>query len=228
MYYQEWNDVVFLHWRVDHEELRKLVPKDLQIEKYNGESWVSLVAFTMEKVRLRNLPSFPSVSNFHEINFRTYVKFKGKQGVYFLSMECGSKISCLVAKVLSGLPYRYSRIIRNKGLCSSVNVKSKDKLYLKYEVGNQLTHKSGIDKWLTERYALFQDKDKAINEFNIHHVEWPLNKIKVSDLRLDYPKFNGLLNHSPEITHYSPGVKVIAWDKERNKKLGSAVFSENV
>ena len=70
-FYQEWNDAVFLHWQVDESELKKLVPADLEIDRYEGKSWVSLVAFTMEKVRPKFLPPFPPISNFHEINIRT-------------------------------------------------------------------------------------------------------------------------------------------------------------
>lgn len=99
-YYQEWNNAVFLHWRVDHNELRKYVPDALEIDLYNGEAWVSLVAFTMEKIRPRNLPAFPPISDFDEINIRTYVKYNNKQGVYFLSIEGGNKISCKVSNIL--------------------------------------------------------------------------------------------------------------------------------
>ncbi len=47
-YYQEWNDALFLHWKVEESELQKLTPKNLLIDKFQGETWVSIVAFTME------------------------------------------------------------------------------------------------------------------------------------------------------------------------------------
>lgn len=48
-YYQEWNDAIFLHWPVEKKELEKHVPKELEIDTINGQAWVSIVAFTMEK-----------------------------------------------------------------------------------------------------------------------------------------------------------------------------------
>lgn len=81
-YYQEWNNAVFLHWRVDNDAIRKMVPADLELELFDRSAWVSLVAFTMEKIRPRILPAVGLVSNFHEINIRTYVR-SGK--VAFLS-----------------------------------------------------------------------------------------------------------------------------------------------
>src|SRR5690606_33910061 len=113
-YYQEWNDGIFLHWQVDYNELKKLVPDDLEIDLFDGKPWVSLVAFTMEKIRPKNLPAFPPISDFHEINIRTYVKLNNKTGVYFLSIEGGKKLSCIMAKGISELPYRFSNIKRTK------------------------------------------------------------------------------------------------------------------
>ncbi len=48
-YYQEWNNAVFLHWKVDIADLRKFVPEDLEIDLFEGRPWVSLVAFTDEQ-----------------------------------------------------------------------------------------------------------------------------------------------------------------------------------
>ena len=113
-FYQEWNNALFLHWQVELKELEKFVPKELEIDLFEGKPWISVVAFTMEKIRPRNLPSFPPVSYFDEINIRTYVKSNNKTGVYFLSIEGGKKLACTVAKKMSQLPYRYSKIKRTK------------------------------------------------------------------------------------------------------------------
>ena len=73
-YYQEWNRTIFLHWEVELNELKKHIPSELEIDLFEGKPWISIVAFTMEKIRPRNLPSFPPISDFDEINVRTYVK----------------------------------------------------------------------------------------------------------------------------------------------------------
>jgi len=218
-YYQEWNKVVFLHWQVDLGELRQLVPLDLSIDLYNNKPWVSVVAFTMEKIRLKNLPAFPPISNFDEINIRTYVRYNRKAGVYFLSIEGGTKLSCQIAKSLSGLPYQYSRIKRDNRTYHSSNPIYKDSLELAYEVGRQVREKTGLDLWLTERYALFQDTKAAINEFDIHHIEWPIFEANLKEIQIAYPRFKNLLNGPPNKTHYSNGVQVVAWDKKAYKCL---------
>lgn len=219
-YYQEWNNAVFLHWQVELQELQTLVPTDIEIDLFDGKPWVSLVAFSMEKISPKNLPSFSPISNFDEINIRTYVKKANKTGVYFLSIEGGALISCTIAKTLSELPYRYSKIKRQGNLYSSENEQFKDKIKIKYEVGQELKEKTELDKWLTERYALFQDTETSINEFEIHHIEWPTYNVDIKEIEIEYPRFSKLLNNLPDKKHYSTGVQVIAWDKKTTKKTG--------
>jgi uncharacterized protein YqjF (DUF2071 family) len=214
-FYQEWNNAIFLHWEVDLEELKKHVPKELEIDLFEGKPWVSVVAFTMEKIRPKHLPYFPPISNFHEINIRTYIKSKNKTGVYFLSIEGGKKLSCKVAKGISQLPYRYSAIKRSETQFNSSNLEFNDNLDIKFTIGKELKEKTELDKWLTERYALFQDTQNSINEFEIHHLEWPISTIDFQSLNLNYKRFNTLIDNSPQKIQYSKGVKVLAWPKQK-------------
>lgn len=131
-FYQEWNDVIFLHWQVEFETLRKFVPRELVLDSFENRCWVSLVAFTMNKVRLRYLPPFSPISDFHEVNIRTYVKSGNKDGVYFLSIEGGNRWSCRIARKASLLPYRYSEMIRNKDAFISKNPDYNDFLSINY------------------------------------------------------------------------------------------------
>lgn len=217
-FYQEWNNAIFLHWQVDLSELKKIVPKELEIDLFDGKPWVSVVAFTMEKIRPKNLPPFPPISDFDEINIRTYVKSSHKTGVYFLSIEGGSYLSCKIAKGISELPYRFSKIKRTENEYRSRNSEFKDELDIQFKVGNEIREKTELDTWLTERYALFQDTPKSINEFEIHHLEWPIREVDVKKLDIIYQRFDRLLKNNPDKFHYSDGVNVIAWGKHSNEK----------
>ncbi|WP_438426262.1 YqjF family protein [Aquimarina macrocephali] len=218
-FYQEWNNTIFIHWQVELSELQKFVPKELEIDLFEGKPWISLVAFTMEKIRPKNLPAFPPISNFDEINIRTYVKSNTKTGVYFLSIEGGTNLSCKIAKKISELPYRYSKIKRSKNQYLSINPEFKDELDILFSIGEEITDKSALDTWLTERYALFQDTKKSINEFEIHHLEWPIRKIEVTNLKVNYSRFDKLIKSKPDKIQYSKGVKVIAWGKNKKERI---------
>lgn len=141
-----------------------------------------------------------------------------------MSIEGGNRISCKIAKTLSELPYRYSKLIRQGNLYSSENREFKDKMNISYKIGQKLTEKTDLDKWLTERYTLFQDTSISINEFEIHHIEWPTYEIDLKEIEIDYPRFKNFVNNLPDRTHYSTGVQVIAWDKKKNTKRDSLII----
>lgn len=213
-YYQEWNRAVFLHWKVDYESLRKLVPEVFNLDQINGEYYISIVAFTMEKIRPRLLPSLSFISNFDEVNVRTYIDNDGKKGVFFINIEAEKLLSCLVAKNLSGLPYQKANMKRNSGQYDSQLDSKKLKLHIDYEIGTPLKQKTNLDLWLTERYCLYlQDNGKNIR-YDIHHKEWEIDDVNIKNLETKY-KFGAIdfTNKKPDLTHYSKGVEVVAWKK---------------
>lgn len=214
-FYQEWNDVIFLHYKVKKEALLAFVPKDLNLDICEGSAWISLVGFTMEKVRPKYLPPFGPISNFYELNIRTYVTSGKKSGVYFLSIEAGKKISCELANLLSGLPYRFSYMDRQHDSFKSWNTLYNDQFLCSYSVGNEIAPKTNLDIWLTERYTLFHDIEQLIFEFDIHHLPWALNEVKIDQLNIEYQRFQHLLNDSPVICHYAKGVQVLTWGRKK-------------
>ena len=213
VYYQEWNNALFLHWKIPVEVLKELVPETLTIDTIDGNAYVSLVAFTMQKIRPRNLPALEFISDFDEINIRTYVTHKGKKGVYFLNIEAQKLLSTLIAKTLSGLPYSKSNIKRSATNYIATN-SQKDSLFeAEYKIKETLTQKSDVDLWLTERYCLYLIQKNRMYRYDIHHKEWEVNRVEVSKLKLHYNLGPIALNNHPDLLHYSKGVAVVSWKK---------------
>ena len=220
-YYQEWNDVVFLHYKVNEKLLRTFVPDQLELDRFNNECWVSIVAFDMEQIHPRVLPSVHSLSNFKELNLRTYVKSNGKPGVYFLSIEASNLLSCILAKTISKLPYKFAKIKREFNWFISKNKTNKNFFSIYYSIDNELIKKNKLEHWLTERYALFNDYKKNIYRFEVHHKSWKLFTVKINRLVVDYPKFNMLFLNPPQAVHFAKGVSVLSWKKSKEEHLKS-------
>lgn len=216
-YYQEWNQVLFLHWQVPFADLRKLVPESLKLDSFEGKYYVSLVAFTMNHLRPRFLPELSFVSNFFEINVRTYLTCNGKSGVYFLNIEASNWLSVVLAKFLSGLPYEKANIQKSQDHYKSYNSRkgfSLDATYTKSKFLEK-NQKTKLDLWLTERYCLYVEQENRINRYEIHHKEWEVYEVQMKNLELEY-SLGGihLLRNDIEKMHYSPGVQVLSWNKE--------------
>ena len=210
-FYQEWNQTIFLHWKVETAWLRSLIPEELEIDTHMGESYLSLVAFNMDRIRPKYLPAVGFVSDFFEVNVRTYVKYKDRAGVYFLSIEGSKKLACHIAKRISGLPYTYNPMERLTNQYSVGNNTSINKFSIEFEAIEMQNTKNATDLWLTERYALFQDVKGKIRGFDIHHEEWPIQQLIINKLEINYPQFNHIFEKKIDFCHYSPGVKVLAW-----------------
>lgn len=212
-YYQEWNDALFLHLPITYDELRPLVPRKLELDYCGDKYYISIVAFKMQNIRPKFLPSIELISNFYEINVRTYVKHREKTGVYFLSIEAEKFLSAFIAKKLSGLPYEKSSIIRDAN--SYFNQNEKRGFYFKadFKPGSAIKIKSDLDKWLTERYRLFIHQNDKLYRYDIHHKEWKLKQLDYIDLDINY-KLNSvnITPQSIQYMHYSKGVKVVAWN----------------
>jgi uncharacterized protein len=212
-YYQEWHNVIFAHWKVDEVVLKKLIPKGLYLDLFSGEAWISLVAFTLKKMRPHYLPAFPAFSDFHEINMRTYVVRHNKPGIYFLSLEAQKTFSALLARLITGLNYYKSDISHGPDFHESENRKRLFYLKTRYNQGIDVSAKTDLDRWLTDRFTLFHELSGDIFSHDIHHRDWPLKTLKIETFEINYRFVDLLISNYADLYHYSDGVQVPTWGK---------------
>jgi uncharacterized protein YqjF (DUF2071 family) len=103
--HQKWGKLLFMHWRIDVELLRPLIPSQLSIDTFDGSAWIGEVPFTMWGIRASFLPPIPGASAFHELNVRTYVHRNGVPGVWFFSLDAAHRLAVWGARTFYHLPY---------------------------------------------------------------------------------------------------------------------------
>src|SRR4051794_18976444 len=101
----QWLDLLFMHWPVPAKALRSYIPRNLEIDTYDGTAWIGVVPFRMAGVRPRMTPALPWLSAFPELNVRTYVTIGGKPGVWFFSLDAGNPVAVEGARSLFHLNY---------------------------------------------------------------------------------------------------------------------------
>lgn len=218
VYYQEWNRLLFFHFEVPFEVLRALVPETLEIDVFEEKCYISIVPFTMEKIRPRSLPAVSFISDFEELNVRTYVKKEGKAGVYFLNIEAGKSLSAYVSRKLSGLPYEKAIMQRREGYYSSHNSVKDFSFEAKYKIGAIVQEKTPLQIWLTERYCLYVFDKKKLYRYQIHHKEWKIKEITFDKLSIDYTIGDVRLTEDQVLCpNYSDGIVVVSWGREQVK-----------
>src|SRR4051794_36967264 len=86
---QVWRDLLFAHWEIAPDVLRTFIPKQLELDTYDGRAWISITPFEMS-LRFRALPVLPGMGHLPELNFRTYVVKNDKPGIFFFSLDIAS------------------------------------------------------------------------------------------------------------------------------------------
>ena len=108
--YQSWDHLLFLHWEVPADAIRRLLPPGLEVDPFEGRAYVGLVPFSMRGVRPAGLPAVRRLSDFHETNVRTYVHAEGREpGVWFFSLDAANA-SGGMGRAWFRLPYFFARM----------------------------------------------------------------------------------------------------------------------
>jgi len=181
---QEWRDLLFAHWPLRVSTLRPLIPRSLDLDCFDGRAWVGIVPFRMTGVRLRWLPSLPWLSTFPELNLRTYVRYRGQSGIYFLSLDAPNPLAVTIARRFYHLPYHRAEItMRSLGDSIIYDCRRRQRdappaaLGVDYRPrGDAFRANPGsLEHFLVERYALFcASEDGRVHACRIQHSAWEL------------------------------------------------------
>lgn len=219
---QTWNDLLFAHWPVDPAALRRLLPKVLEPERFDGQAWVAVVPFWMSGIRLRHLPKVPGLSTFAELNVRTYVNIDDKPGVFFFSLDAANRIAVETARRWFHLPYLNARMsVQRTGETVHYTSLRSDRRGARAELGGWYrpagpvfrSEQGTLEHWLTERYCLYAvDRDQRIYRADILHDPWPLQPAEA-----DFTRQTTLSSHhivpfdQPPLLHFAKKLDVAAW-----------------
>jgi uncharacterized protein len=215
---QTWEEVAFLHWRVDAEEVRTLLPDGLELDTRDGAAWLGVTPFRVTGLRLRGVPPLPRLSSFPELNARTYVTAGGKPGVWFFSLDAGSRLAVEAAKRLYRLPYRQARmsVDRRGGFVHYDSARSGAVFSARYRGAGDLFHAEpgSLEEFLIERYCLYAADGDRLYRAEIHHLPWSLQAGEASvELNTMTPPGIGLPDDEP-LVHFSARLDIVAWGLE--------------
>lgn len=103
--FQRWELLTFLHWRFEPKPIRRLLPRGLTLDTFEGAAWIGLTPFRVAGLRPPFAPAIPWISRFPETNVRTYVRGpEGERGVWFFTLEAGRLVAVLGAGYCTGCP----------------------------------------------------------------------------------------------------------------------------
>ena len=222
---QIWNTLLFAHWPIAPDTLRPLVPSVLPLDTFERECWVGIVPFYMTYVRPRGFPATPRMSDFPELNVRTYVSVNGIPGVYFFSLDADNPIAVALARTIFHLPY-YNATMACKQREEAIHYRS-HRTHRHAQSGEFLAtyrpigpvfsaQRQSLEYWLTERYCLYTTVRERVYRAHIHHQPWPLQRGELEMEQNTMALASGIdLPETPPLLHYAQRQEVLTWPLQR-------------
>jgi uncharacterized protein YqjF (DUF2071 family) len=160
-------------------DVRVLVPDELEIEEYDGSAWVGIQFFRVRALRARGALPVPGISNFLQLNVRTYVRGPdGLPGVWFFSIDASSRLAALGVRRIYHVPAFHARMtLEDAGEwqdAECVRVGEPGRVFsARYQArAEPLKAEPGsLEYFLTERYRIFAADATA----EMHHDRWLLS-----------------------------------------------------
>ena len=219
---QDWCDLAFLHWAVDPDRVRPLLPPGVEPDLLDGRTYVGLVPFTMVGAGPGRDHPVPWLGTFLETNVRLYSRDRqGRPGVVFRSLDCDRLGVVLGARAGFGTPYRWARM-RHDVLRHREGVRhhwasrvrwpcegaADPSTRIDLVVGGRRTP-TELDVFLTARWALHTTVAGRPLYIRNSHDPWPLHDARLLDLDdglVATAGLPGVTDHAPDHVAFSPGV----------------------
>lgn len=219
---QSWDDLLFAHWRVDADAVRRLVPSGVTVDEHNGSAWLGITPFVLTGFRLRGTLPLPVISSFPEINVRTYVSAEDKPGIWFFSLDTSSRGAVEAARRLYKLPYFHARIAvdrRGERVDYSSTRRGATRPFVftaSYEpVGRAFVSEPGnLEHFLTERYCLYAADESGLHRADIHHPPWRLRPADAS-IKLNTMPPEEVEPMGEPLLHLAERQDVVIWPLEK-------------
>jgi uncharacterized protein len=216
---QTWEELLFAHWRVPVGALRAHVPPELEIDEHDGSAWLGITPFRLTGLRARGTLPLPFVSEFLELNVRTYVRAGEKPGIWFFSLDASSRLAVQAARRAYRLPYFHARMSATKRgewidyECSRVEESGRVFSGRYRPNGAVFGAEPGSLEWfLTERYCLYTVDRGSLYRAEIHHAPWSLQPAEAA---VELASISPIEVEGDPLVHVSRRQDVVIWPLER-------------
>ena len=217
---QTWRSLLFAHWRVPGDYMRKLVPEQLEIDTFDGSAWIAVVPFQMSGIRFRFLPPIPPLHQTLELNVRTYVRYGGRPGVFFFSLDAEKRLIVETARRWYHLPYHQAAMRMKRATYTryeSVRTQAGSPDAEFHSIYRPCSEPAAslpgtVEYFLTERYCLYAiDPDERVLVGEIDHRPWPLQRAEGEFERNTMTEDLGIELRGHPLLHYAESLDVKLW-----------------
>ena len=226
--FQQWRELLFLHWEYPVAQIQRRLPEGLFVDTCAGKGYLGVVPFFMRNIRPRFLPAVPGLSNFMEMNLRTYVHDgAGVPGVWFFSLDANQRLAVAIARRFFHLPYKYATMNARRTAAGAIcykSTRSSDEASgaaceFQYAPGLEwpTAAPGSLEFFLVERYRLYAAAGGRLWRGAVFHQPYSLCRAEVTVWNEHLLSLNGFTptGRPPDHIIMSRGVDVTVFPLER-------------
>lgn len=194
-----WRNLILANYAVPEELLRPLLPPGLELDRWEGECYGSLVGFQFLDTKVLGV-GWPGFRNFPEWNLRFYVKEGERRGVCFVREFVPQWTVATLARVIYNEPYRAARMGMLVGeapdvLTAAYNVKWGGRVHSLRAVGAKPTVRSGPDSvehfFKEHSWGFGTSRRGRLIRYEVNHPEWDVYPVEEFEADVDWATLYG-------------------------------------
>lgn len=228
-----WENLIMANYAVNPEVLTPFLPKDVELDFYDGKAMVSLVGFMFKKTSLFRIP-IPLMGTFEEVNLRFYVKrIDGdeiKRGVVFINETVPYKAVALMANKLYkehyiAIPTKNKLQLNDKNQLIQYSWKINqqwNEINVHTTLDSDEMIPESIEEFIFEHYYGYTKINAEISqEYRVNHPRWKVNKVLDYSITCDFQAMYGndfslLSNQEPHSVIFASGSDVsVDWKRRK-------------
>ena len=198
-----WENLIMANYEVNPDVLLPYLPKGVELDFFDGKTYVSLVGFMFKKTKIFHIP-IPFLGTFEEVNLRFYVKrTEGdtiKRGVVFIN----EIVHCQLVAWLANKSYKEHFIAIPTKSKIDILMHSKSIRY-EWKINKEWNHLSvnasieneemivgSKEEYILEHYYGYTRIDSQHSqEYEVKHPRWRVNKVEDYSINCDFKSMYG-------------------------------------
>lgn len=199
----KWQNLIMVNYEIDPSYLLPYLPNGVELDYFQGKTYVSLVGFLFKDSKIFNIP-IPFLGTFEEVNLRFYVIRKVgnsiRRGVVFINETVPNKTVAYVANKLykehyTSVPTKHEWQINKDEKRIEYNWFINKKWFGMKVSANATSHKmkpGSIESFIFEHYFGFTKLDGQQSiEYKVNHPSWEINDIQNYQVDCNFSEFYG-------------------------------------
>ncbi len=226
----EWNNVFLLNYAVDASLLKPFVPAGTELDQFEGRTYLSLVGFEFNRVRVFGL-AVPLHQSFEEVNLRFYVRRSSRRGVVFIREFVPRYAVAGVARF--AVNENYSRVSMSHRIetradggvaCAEYawgSGRDRCTMRIETEEASFLPPNGSVGQFITEHYWGYSaQRDGGCLEYEVQHPRWCVREATRASFSGNAAGFYGAelaqaLTHKPDSAFLTSGSPVTVFKGTR-------------